>query len=263
MKNKNELSDESSEISSLQRFSINGISKKFSFMVIILLFFAVIGSTPETTTIDNTVDNTVNFISIDTVDLSYSNIIKNRIHDKLVNEVDSFIMRLAPTSRLSAELLVNTCDKYELDIIFVMAQALVESHFGTRGLAAQTNSVWNVGTYDNGVIKYRYSHPNKSIEPYAKLLHDKYLLLGDSITLNDKGELHLLQDKGYINYNGKRFASAKGYENALRKLMVRIDLQTSIGMLDGIRKMENEELYTLFNPEVNKENEDVIYYALK
>ncbi len=75
-----------------------------------------------------------------------------------------------------------------------------------------------------------------------------YLLLGDSIEFNDRNIINLLQDRGYINYDGKRFASAKGYENAMRKLMVKIDIETSIGMLQGIKEMKQGDILAFFGP---------------
>jgi len=188
----------------------------------------------------------------------YVQSVKNKMKESLVSEVDRYIKRMSPNSGLSAELIVNKCVEYETDIIFVLAQGLLESHFGTRGKAAETNSVWNVGTYDNGKILYRYDTPNESLEPYLKLITENYFVNvteeGDTIY---KDISHLTSDRGYINHDGKRFASARGYENAMRKLMITIDTKTSIKFYQGILTLPDTKLLAYFNPNpeiVNPEN---------
>jgi hypothetical protein len=169
---------------------------------------------------------------------------------------------MAPENKLSSQLLVEKCLEYDTDIIFVLSQALLESHFGTKGKAAETNSVWNVGTFDNGQILYTYSHPDKSLEPYLKLVNDKYLIevttKGDTIY---KDLHHLVQDRGYTNYRGARFATARGYENGMRKLMVRIDMETSIAFYQSILKLEPHELLDLFGPARQDELDPTNFYA--
>lgn len=179
----------------------------------------------------------------------YVNSVKSKFHDKLVEEVENYITQMAPESNLTPEYLVDKCLEYNTDIIFVLSQALLESHFGTRGKAAQTNSVWNVGTYDNGRILYTYKTPDESLEPYLKLINEKYLInitsSGDTI-YKDLG--HLVEDRGYTNYQGKRFASARGYENGMRKLMVRIDMETSISFYQDILALSEPQLLVYFAP---------------
>ena len=99
---------------------------------------------------------------------------------QLVDEVQNYINTVAPTSNLRACILVDACEKYNIEVKFALAQGEIESHFGTKGLASKTNSVWNVGAYDDHFYSkimgtYKYSHPNESIEPYLKLLYEKYL----------------------------------------------------------------------------------------
>jgi hypothetical protein len=57
-----------------------------------------------------------------------------------------------------------------------------------------------------------------------------------------------MDDRKYTNYAGKRFASARGYENAMRKLMVRIDMETSISFYQKILSLSNEEMISYFVP---------------
>lgn len=179
----------------------------------------------------------------------YINTVRDKFQEKLVTEVETYITEIAPESQLSPEFLVKKCLEYETDIIFVLSQALLESHFGTKGKAAKTNSVWNVGTYDNGKILYRYKTADESLEPYLKLIKEKYLITvtnrGDTI-YKDLG--HLIQDKGYVNYDGRRFASARGYENGMRKLMVKMDMETSISFYQKILTLSDNDILAFFAP---------------
>jgi len=173
--------------------------------------------------------------------------LRSDFEERLFSEVDKYIARVAPGAELSGADVSLKCLEYNTDIVFVLAQALLESHFGTRGKAKSTNSVWNVGTYDNGKILYTYKHPNKSIEPYLSLLKNKYLInitsSGDTI---QKCVTELLQD--YTNINGLRFASAKTYENRLRKLIIEIDVTTRIGFYQDILKLSDDDILTYFSP---------------
>jgi hypothetical protein len=181
--------------------------------------------------------------------LTYVKEVNEKFYNKLVSEVDSFIRKMAPESKLTPKYLVDKCLEYDTDIHFVLAQGLLESHFGTRGKANETNSVWNVGTYDDGQILYTYDHPDNSVDPYLKLINEKYLVAitsnGDTIK---KPEELLVEDRGYINLHGLRFASARGYENAMRKLMIRIDSETSIKFYQEILRLPSDHLLAYFAP---------------
>lgn len=147
---------------------------------------------------------------------------------QLVDEVQNYINIVAPTSDLRACALVDACEKYNIEVKFVLAQGEIESCFGTKGLAAKTNSVWNVGAYDGHSyfkIKnvYKYSHPNESIEPYLKLLNEKYL--------TSETEAGLL--KRFVDHNGNRFASDKNYEEKLNYKYKYISNNTKIDSLNS------------------------------
>ena len=102
--------------------------------------------------------------------------------DRIVTDIDHYIDSIAPDSGLNGIKLFEMCEKYGVDVRFVLAQGQAESHFGTKGMAAKTNIVWNVNTRDNDTLedirrrKDDYSHPDKSIEPYLQLLVNKYLV---------------------------------------------------------------------------------------
>ena len=147
----------------------------------------------------------------------------------LVEVVQSYIDSVAPTSALNGYTIVCLSEKYDLDIKFVLAQGQIESCFGTKGMASKTNSVFNVGAYDNASheeihSKFKYSHPDYSVEPYMVLLYKDYIV-------NNKTELDLMSK--FVNKNGKRFSSNTHYEKDLLEMYSKIDNVTNITQLQG------------------------------
>ena len=127
----------------------------------------------------------------------------------LVDITQHYIDSVAPNSGLRALILVENCERYGIPITFTLAQGEVESHFGTTGLAYRTNSVWNVGAFDNyGLddISHKFSNPNDSVVPYLSLLVENYL---PSKTVED-----LLEN--FVDINGNRYASDPHYETKLK-----------------------------------------------
>lgn len=125
----------------------------------------------------------------------------------LINEVQKYITQVAPSSNLRGYAIVEECEKYNVNVCFVLAQGEIESHFGTKGVASRLNSVFNVGIYDGKTSeqidsKYKFEYPNESIEPYLKLLTTRYLV--------NKTEEELLIK--FIDINNKRYASNPNYE---------------------------------------------------
>ena len=159
---------------------------------------------------------------------SYISTIDDEIHqlryysakNDLVLAVDSYINTVAPNSAVNGIAIVDACVEYNIDIKFVLAQAHVESHFGTTGIAAKTNSIFNVKAYDgrsaNDMIKYGhgFKHPDHSIKPYMELLKNRYLT-------NNRTEKDLLVD--YVDVDGQRHASSKNYEKKLIETINKID----------------------------------------
>lgn len=142
---------------------------------------------------------------------------------QLTSEVQNYINNIAPSSNLRAYALIDECEKYNIDIKFVLAQAEIESHFGTKGIGSKLNNVFNIGVFDGyspeKVAKnFKYNYPNESIEPYLKLLTERYLV--------GKLEGDLLIN--YIDVNGKRYASDEHYEDKLRNKYDTISTSTKI-----------------------------------
>lgn len=156
---------------------------------------------------------------------------------KLVDSVQVYINKVAPTSSLSALVLINSCINEKVDLLFVLAQGQFESHYGTCGLAAKTNSVFNVGAYDGLKEhhinkKFIYSHVNESIKPYLKLINKDYLI-------DNKTEEDLL--KSFVNKDKKRYASYTKYEEELSLIYNRLS-KTPIKTLYDEYKYYNNEL---------------------
>ena len=156
----------------------------------------------------------------------------------LVEQVNSYIQQSAPTSALDGLVVVNNCIDYDIDICFVLAQGEIESHFGTKGLARKTNSVFNVYAYDDKKLHEinkngKYKHPDDSVEPYIKLLKREYLV-------DNKTEYDML--KKYVNYCGNRYASAPDYEQKLSSKIEKIEQTTDI---ENTYQMLKKQAYIL------------------
>lgn len=148
----------------------------------------------------------------------------------LTREVQAYIDKVAPTSNVRGYAIVDECEKYNIDICFVLAQAEIESHFGTKGLGSKFNNVFNVDVHDKVKgkkdmnKKYIYQYPNESIEPYLQLLTNKYLV--------NKLESDLLVK--YVDINGSRYATDVDYEAKLRSKYNSIVDNTNIAKLQGM-----------------------------
>ena len=133
------------------------------------------------------------------------------VKSDLVDATQNYIDSIAPNSNLRALILVEKCEEYKIPITFVLAQGELESKFGTTGLAYRTNSIWNVGAYDNydiKNIKIKYENPNDSVEPYLNLLNSNYL--------NGKTIEDLLDS--FTDINGNSYATDKYYESKLKTI---------------------------------------------
>lgn len=148
----------------------------------------------------------------------------SRVEEELIIEVEEYIKKVAPSSKLTPSLLVGACEEYNVDICFVLAQGEIESHFGTKGMASKTNSVWNIGAWDNLALAKvkKYSHPDRSIYPYLITLKTKYMSEG-------KLEEDLMYN--FVSVDGHRYASDTSYESKLRAKYKFIKENTNIYML--------------------------------
>ena len=155
-----------------------------------------------------------------------------------VDKIDEYIHQIAPTSALNGIAIFNACEDFDVDIAFVLAQGQIESHYGTRGMASKTHSVFNVYAFDDH--KYedihpngKYLHPDASVRPYIELLTTNYLMYGERE--NQKREVDMFN--GYVDKNGNRYASDKGYEAKLMKTYENIN---NVTRLDSLQQEYNK-----------------------
>lgn len=147
------------------------------------------------------------------------------VKERCVRNIQHYIDSVAPTSSLNAVEVLDACEEYNMDIVFVLAQAQLESHFGTTGIASKTNSVWNVLAYDGRTAEdinrrgHGFKHPDYSIRPYLKLLNSKYLT-------DIKTEYDLMEN--FESIHGKRYAQDADYEKKLTGIYDRMIKGTDI-----------------------------------
>ena len=144
----------------------------------------------------------------------------------LCDEVQKYILSVAPSSNLRGYAVVEECEKYNIDVKFVLAQGEIESHFATKGIGGKLHNVFNVGVFDGLTAEsvnstYKYNYPNESIRPYLELLHRRYLVNKLEVDLMDK----------YVDVDGKRYATDPTYETKLRERYTYISMHTKIDSL--------------------------------
>lgn len=150
------------------------------------------------------------------------------VKGEIIKDMEHFIYKNAPFTNLSAHVLLLECDKGNLDVRLPMAQGLIEGHYGTKGLSAQTNNLCNVGAYDGLAYedisdKYKsIPHINESIEPYVELINRRYLS-------NGRGISDLLNE--FVDIDGKRYASNPLYEQELKHTINQINTETRLDSL--------------------------------
>lgn len=197
-----------------------------STIVIMLFAFYFMCNFSITVKANSNINNNVANTLTKTQTTTDNHIIK--LKQEIITEIDSYMDLIAPKNKVNSIMLFELCDEYSIDVRFAMAQAQIESHFGTCGTAAKTNSMFNVGAFDghsaakqkcNG---YGYDTVNDSIEPYLKLLKKNYLVNGKTIN-------HLMIN--YVNKYGMRYASSTQYEKMLRGVYNRINKTTKLDIL--------------------------------
>ena len=116
---------------------------------------------------------------------------------------------------LDPEQLVKTCQDNDFSLPFTMAVAHLESCFGANDRAQRTNSVFSVGSYDNGKNVCTYSDPNQSIQPFINLIKSDYI--------SDKKDLDALLNPGnFVNGSGNRYAKRGNYESQVKSIINKI-----------------------------------------
>ena len=188
--------------------------KKYLFPAIIAVWLLVLTIFIVITTIESPTKKHTRDVHMHRLESKFS-----ASREELAIVIEDYIKSAAPTAILDPLNLIDLCSKYNVDLVFVLAQGHVESHFGTRGTARCTNSVFNVGAFDGHSARrqikngYGYKHPDHSVEPYLKLLTNNYL--------NDKTEFDLLES--FVNAEGQRYASNPKYEKLMQEKYTQVE----------------------------------------
>lgn len=106
------------------------------------------------------------------------------------------------------EFYIESNYQYPLDLLLTQAQ--IESKLG-KALKSKHN-YFNVGNTDSGATRDFPSAKN-SVKDYMTLMYNNYLNKGQ------KNVEELLKPKGFVNYEGSRYASNPDYENMLSSQM--------------------------------------------
>lgn len=143
---------------------------------------------------------------------------RKRLRAQKIKEVDNLMKFVAETNgrdpkmiKLSAENIVKMCEKHNFSLPLLLAQAHLESHFGTTARARRTNSVFSIGSYDDGRNIYKPNTQDESVENYILTIKKYYLA--------DKTLDELLTNGSFVNDRGQRYASDKKYEQKIRQTM--------------------------------------------
>lgn len=116
--------------------------------------------------------------------------------------------------QITPEAMINACNQTKFDLPLLIAQAHLESCFGLTPRARKTNSVFSVGSYDNGKNAAKYATQNDSILPYINLMQNNYL---GNRTVDD-----ILKPGGFVNNQNMRYASDASYENKVKSIRNRV-----------------------------------------
>ena len=116
--------------------------------------------------------------------------------------------------QISPEAMINACNQTNFDLPLLIAQAHLESCFGLTPRARRTNSVFSVGSYDNGKNAVTYKTQDDCILPYINLMKNNYLV--------DKSVNDILQPGAFVNTKNMRYASDKNYEGKVRSIRNKI-----------------------------------------
>jgi hypothetical protein len=135
---------------------------------------------------------------------------------KLENDISEHLLNY-PETKMSSYEIARVCIEYNIEPLFLLAQAHLESHYGTRGIARKNNSPFGINkTYDN---------IDASIEDYAILIRNNYLI-------DEKTIYHLLDSNCFVSESGHRYAKDTIYEHKIKYMMNYIKENSNIQELN-------------------------------
>lgn len=154
-----------------------------------------------------------------------------KVKKELSISIQNYIDSVAPSNIINAEKYVDISFEYDLNLLLMLSQAHIESHFGTMGRAKRTHNIYNIGNTDDGLHTHMNSKDiHTSIYLYADLMKSRYLKNKSYETLL----LNFVCSKGY------RFASAEDYEykvsNQISKIKYNTDINNKYEHLKTLKK---------------------------
>lgn len=151
---------------------------------------------------------------------------RDSIKNELILEVENYIFSRFPKAHETIPTsIVENGLEHEVDILFMMAQTQIETHFGTLGAGRETSrrSLF-------GVAIRKYNSYSNAVVDYIAILKKNYLTRG-------RTEQHLMQK--YTTRGGARYAENPRYEIELRGAYSDINKKTKIKLLqDEYRNYE-------------------------
>lgn len=144
---------------------------------------------------------------------------KNKIKKELVEEVDKYIHKKTKKKKFHKDIsehLVEVALKNNFDIAFAMAQAEIETCFGTAGIGISRRSMY--GVY------ITYKDYNASTDYYIDLVKRKYL--GNKKTFQQLAN-------NYVTLGGARYSKNPKYESIFKSAWTNIKSNTKISRLQA------------------------------
>ncbi|MCH5166953.1 MAG: glucosaminidase domain-containing protein [Erysipelotrichales bacterium] len=184
--------------------------------------------------IEQEIKQEIDTASLNETDSSYNNkksllLKRDSIRQELIKETKEYILKTVPKAKSNVEMVVEPMVEHALgnniELSFMLAQAQIETAFGTAGIG-RANSKKSMF----GVMKRTYETYEDCILHYIVNLKKNYLVNGRTIH-------HLM--KNYVTVSGYRYAGDRSYESKVKRLYLHIKSKTKIDSLeDEYRKIE-------------------------
>jgi len=132
-------------------------------------------------------------------------------------------------SPLKAEDFIEVSKKYGVPLDLMLAQAIQESNFGTKGMAARSHNIFNVKNNGNTGRLTDQGSWKQGLENYAKLIRDEYTTDGKTVDVPG-----LLSSDFKRPKRGGYYAEEKGaYTQPIKRLINEINPGNSYGFSGG------------------------------
>lgn len=148
------------------------------------------------------------------------------VKSKLYKEVEDYIKKCSPKSKMSGKLIADLCLEYDFDIPLLLSQAQTETNFG---IGNSRNSVF-------GIYNKRYAHPNDAVLDYIKLMQKSYIknrsvekALNMGMNVEGSSKYRYAEDPNYCTKIKKvrssiiRGTEIKFLHNYYRELVLRLE----------------------------------------